>query len=281
MKYSSGETVIIRGAGDIASGVALRLFRCGFNIIMLETNNPSVIRRRVAFASAVFNKEADVEGVKGILAGYSDIESIWRIGAIPVIIDENLDILNHIEVDILIDAILAKKNLGMMKSMAPLTIGLGPGFEAGVDVHAVIETNRGHNLGRVYYKGFAEKNTGTPGDVLGFKEERVLRAPCNGKVILVKDIGDFVKKGETLLMVNELEVKSKIDGIVRGIIKDGYEVLEGMKIGDVDPRGKKEYCFTVSEKALAIAGGVLEAILNFRMNKRGGESGGKGYSKNT
>nr|WP_242822580.1 selenium-dependent molybdenum cofactor biosynthesis protein YqeB [Caloramator australicus] len=253
--------VLIKGAGDIASGVALRLKRCGFKIIMTEIERPSVIRRRVAFASCVYEKSIKVEDTEGILVEkLTDIERAWREDKIPVLIDENLSILNHLNVDVLVDAVLAKKNLGTKIDMAPITIGLGPGFEAGVDVNAVVETNRGHYLGRVYLKGRAEENTGIPGDVLGYREERVIRSPKEGKVKLIKDIGDYVKKGYEILYVDDTLVTASIDGVIRGLIMDGYEVYENMKIGDIDPRGNKEHCYTVSDKALAVAGGVLEAI---------------------
>jgi len=253
--------VLIKGAGDIASGVALRLKRCGFKIIMTEIERPSVIRRRVAFASCVYEKSIKVEDTEGILVEkLTDIERAWREDKIPVLIDENLSVLNHLNVDVLVDAVLAKKNLGTKIDMAPITIGLGPGFEAGVDVNAVVETNRGHYLGRVYLKGRAEENTGIPGDVLGYREERVIRSPKGGKVKLIKDIGDYVKKGDEILYVDDVLVTASIDGVIRGLIMDGYEVYENMKIGDIDPRGNKDHCYTVSDKALAVAGGVLEAI---------------------
>ncbi|SEG15677.1 selenium-dependent molybdenum hydroxylase system protein, YqeB family [Caloramator fervidus] len=262
IKRLDKKLVLIKGAGEIASGVALRLKRCGFDIIMTEIEKPSTIRRKVAFASCIYEKECSVEGVFAkYVKRIEDIERVLKDDKIPVIVDESLKILDYLNVDVLIDATLSKKNLGTKIDMAPITIGLGPGFEAGVDVKAVVETNRGHFLGRVYYTGKAQENTGVPGEILGYTIERVLKAPKDGKVKLIKDIGDVVKKGDLILMVDDVKVEAKIDGVIRGLIKDGYFVHEGMKIGDIDPRGNVDYCFKVSEKALAIAGGVLEAIL--------------------
>lgn len=255
------DMVVLRGAGDIASGIAYRLYRSGFRVLMLETEKPLVVRRKVAFAQAVYEGNAEIEGIKAVkIAGVKDINWCFDREILPVLVDPECNVRSEIGTDIIVDAILAKKNLGTTIDMAPITIGVGPGFTAGKDVHAVVETNRGHNLGRVILEGTAEKDTGIPGNVCGCTYERVLRAPCSGIVSVKKEIGQSVKKGDIICMVDDLPVRAMIDGVVRGLINNIY-VTEGMKIGDIDPRGIKENCFTISDKARAVAGGVLEAIL--------------------
>lgn len=267
------DIVIIRGGGDIATGVAHRLHRSGFKVLILEIANPTVIRRTVSFAQAIFDGETVVEGVKAIkVNNKEEIYRCWENEAVPVIVDENLDILKEIKADVLVDAILAKKNLGTTKNLAPITIGLGPGFEAGVDVDAVIETNRGHYLGSVILEGFAEPNSGVPGVINGYGIERVIRAPKSGIISHKLKIGDLVKKDDIVAFVDQVPVNAPIDGVLRGLIMEGLEVYQGMKIGDVDPRGIKEHCYSISEKARAIGGGVLEAILHLKKIKRIGRS---------
>ena len=259
------DLVVIRGGGDIGTGVALRLFNSGFEVVITEIEHPRVIRREVAFAPAVYNGCMNVEGVRGVKADtLDDISNLLKERSIPVVVDPECSVVAALNPAVMVDALLAKKNRGMGKDMAPLTIGLGPGFEAGSDVQVVIETNRGHNLGRVIRKGCAQPNTGVPELVKGYGEERVLRAPCDGEVQNVLQIGDQVKADERVCDVGETEVRSPISGVLRGIIMHGVEVTKGLKIGDVDPRGIREYCFTVSDKARAIGGGVLEAILSVR-----------------
>lgn len=257
----------LRGGGDIGTGVAHRLYRSGFDIIILEIENPAVIRRKVAFAQAVFDGETVVEDVKAVKAkGREEIYSIWRDGNVAVIVDPCCTILHEIKAGILIDAILAKKNTGMQRDMAPVTIALGPGFQAGKDVDAVIETDRGHNLGRVIFDGYAEPDTGIPGAVMGYRQERVLRAPCAGKVAAVLEIGDAVKKGETVCYVDKTAVTAPLAGVLRGALMHNMPVVKGLKIGDVDPRGVREFCYTISDKARAIGGGVLEAALYLKQH---------------
>ena len=254
--------VFIRGGGDIGTGVALRLFNSGFEVVITEIENPRVIRTEVAFASAVYKGKTVVEGVEGVrTVTLEEIGEQLRENKIPVVVDPDCSVAGELKAGVVVDARLAKKNNGMSTDMAPLTIGLGPGFKAGSDVHIVIETNRGHNLGKVIREGYAQPNTGVPELVDGYGEERVLRAPCGGKVKNILNIGDKVEVDETVCYVGVEAVQSAVPGVVRGIIMDGMEVTKGHKIGDIDPRGIREYCFSVSDKARAIGGGVLEAIL--------------------
>ncbi len=254
--------VLIRGGGELASGVAHRLHRCHFRVCLTEAQNPLAIRRGVAFSEAVYDGEKEVEGIVARLVKSADeTPRVWENGEIAIIVDPRAEIKDIIKPDVLVDAIIAKKNLGTKIDDAPLVIGLGPGFAAGADVHVVVETNRGHNLGRVILKGEAEPNTGIPGEISGVAAERVLRAPGVGIFSTVKSIGDSVQAQETVAFVDGAPVEARINGIVRGLLRDGAQVHAGMKVGDVDPRGIRENCYTISDKARAIAGGVLEAIL--------------------
>lgn len=260
--------VIIRGGGDLATGIAYKLHNAGYKVIILEIDKPLTVRRAVAFSEAVYEKEVVVEGVKGILA--KDMEDIYKIlgeGSIPVYIDSKGDIIKEIKPLAVIDAIIAKRNLGTNKSMAPITIGIGPGFEAGKDVDLVIESNRGLNLGKIIYYGKAEEDTGIPGEVMGYKEERVLRAPCNGRVEAFYNIGDIIEKDHPICQVGNEKVISPFKGILRGMIKEGLYVKKGLKIGDIDPRCIKDYAFTISDKARIIGNSVLEGILYLNKNK--------------
>ncbi len=260
--------VIVRGAGDIATGTIHRLSRCGFNIIALEAKEPLVIRRTVAFAGAIFDNETTIEGVTAVKAGtLHEACELSGEGIVPVLIDPEGVAIKLLRPEVVVDAILAKRNLGTAKDMAGIVIGLGPGFTAGVDVHAVIETNRGHNLGRVILEGPAESNTGIPGIIAGYGAERIIRAPESGLFKAQCRIGDIVRKGQTVAYVAEVPVFSPLDGVLRGLIHSGTNVEKGLKIGDVDPRGKVEYCYGISDKARAVAGGVLEAILYHRRFK--------------
>ena len=260
------DLVVIRGGGDIGTGVALRLFNSGFEVVITEIAIPRVIRREVAFAPAVCNHHMTVEGVRGVNAvTVEEIVNLLKGRSIPVVVDPECTVAGVLKAGVVVDARLVKNNKGMCIDMAPLTIGLGPGFEAGRDVHIVIETNRGHNLGRVIRRGCAQPNTGVPEVVNGHGEERVLRAPCDGEINNILNIGDQVKVDETVCYVGETGVRSAISGVLRGIIMNGVAVTRGLKIGDIDPRGLRENCFTVSDKARAIGGGVLEAILSVKL----------------
>ena len=254
--------ILIRGAGDLATGVAHRLAPCSFKVCMTEVSNPQAVRREVAFSEAIFDREKEVEGVTAKkIDSPRHIFQVWKEGKIPILIDPDAKVKEFLKPDVLIDATLAKKNLGTKRTDAPLVIGLGPGFQAGKDVHLVIETNRGHNLGRIIASGEAEPNTGIPGSVAGYTEERVLRAPRAGKFSALKKIGDGIRTNEKVGMVGNAAVRSRIAGVIRGLLRDGTEVWEGMKLGDVDPRGIKAHCYTIPDKARTISGGVLQAIL--------------------
>jgi len=264
------DIIIVKGAGDIATGIAHRLHRCGFRLLLTEIEKPTVVRRFASFANAVLEDEAEVEGVRAVKAEcIEDIYEIWSNGHIPVLCDSELNILKQIKPLAIVDAVLAKRNTGTHKGMAPVTIGAGPGFEAGVDVDAAVETNRGHDLGKVIYKGTACADTGIPGNILGYSQERLLRAPVTGITRNTREIGDFVKQGDVVAFVADEPVKSNIDGVIRGLIADNTHVQKGLKIGDIDPRGIREYCFTISDKSRSVAGGVLEAILTLRKEKYG------------
>ena len=259
--------VLIRGAGEMATGVAHRLHRCHFRVVMTEIPRPLCIRRKVSFSEAVFEGEQEVEGVRAVLVrDPSEVEGLWQRGLIPVIVDPEARCRETIKPDVVVDAILAKRNTGTWRDFAPLVIGLGPGFKAGEDVDVVIETNRGHDLGRVIYRGEAEPDTGVPGEIAGVSAQRVLRAPADGTFRPVKEIGDRVEAGEVVAWVGDAPLRTEISGVIRGLLREGMEVRKGLKSGDVDPRGKRENCFTISDKARAIAGGVLEAILD-RFNR--------------
>ncbi|HOJ42947.1 MAG TPA: selenium-dependent molybdenum cofactor biosynthesis protein YqeB [Syntrophorhabdaceae bacterium] len=257
-------TIIIKGAGEMATGIAHRLYMANFKrILMTEIEKPISVRRFVAFSEAVYENTMTVEGVTAeLIKGLKEIDGVWDKERIGVIVDPDWRVVGMLRPHIVIDAIMAKRNSGTKKDEAPIVIGVGPGFCAPHDCHAVVESNRGHNLGRVIYRGSAEPHTGIPGPVMGLTKERVLRSSNAGFVRHVKSLGDEVKKGDIVMYVDDNPVIADIDGILRGQIREIY-VTENEKIGDIDPRGKKEYCFTISEKARAIGGGVLEAIMHF------------------
>ena len=260
--------VIIRGGGDLATGVAARLFRAGFSVIILEIERPTVIRLPVSFARAIYEGEAIVEGIDAVLTPtWEKAEVIIKKGKIPVLVDPEGSCIEKLSPGVLVDAILAKRNLGTRINQASLVIGLGPGFTAGEDVDVVIETIRGHNLGRVYYQAQAAPDTGVPGEVGGESKRRLLRAPAEGKIIPLHKIGDLVRAGEAIAEVEGVPLKVEISGVLRGLIYPQAQVTKGMKVGDIDPRGIKDYCFTISDKARSIGGAVLEAICAY-LNKK-------------
>ena len=255
--------VVIKGAGEMASAVAWRLFRSNIRkVLMLETASPLAVRREVSFCEAVFEGRKIVEDVEALRVDDIDgMSKAWSQGKIAVAIDPEWESIDRVKAHVVVDAILAKKNRGTHINEAPLVIGLGPGFAAGEDVHLVVETNRGHNLGSIITSGTAEPNTGIPGPIEGFTEERVLRAPCDGVFNARLPIGRPVKAGDAIGEVGEKIVLANIDGVIRGLIRSSSPVRRGLKIGDIDPRRRTEYCYTISEKGRAIAGAVLEAIL--------------------
>lgn len=256
-------TIVVKGAGEMASAVAWRLYMAKMQkILMLETNSPLAVRREVSFCEAIHDGHKTVENVDAVRVGdLSDIYQGWAHSQIAVASDPQWHLLPEIRPDLVVDAILAKRNLGTWMQEARLVIGLGPGFSAGTDVHLVIETNRGHNLGRIITAGPAEPNTGIPGTIGGFAAQRVIRAPIEGKFTARRSIGDQVKHDEVVGLVNDTKIRAKIGGVLRGLIRSGTSVSAGLKIGDVDPRGQVDNCRTISDKSRAIGGSVLEAVL--------------------
>jgi len=260
--------VVIRGGGDLATGVAVRLFRAGFPVMILEIERPTVIRLPVSFARAIYEGKVIVEDVEAVLIpSWEKAEEIIKKGKIPVLIDPKGNCIEKLSPIVIVDAILAKHNLGTRMDQAPLVIALGPGFTAGEDVDVVIETKRGHNLGKVYYQGQAVPDTGVPGEVGGESKRRLLRAPAEGKIVPLHQIGDLVKAGEVIAEVEGVPLKAEISGVLRGLIYAQSWVVRGMKVGDIDPRGVREYCFTVSDKARSLGGGVLEVICTYLTKK--------------
>ena len=247
----------------MASGIAHRLHRCGMKVLITEVGAPTAVRRTVSFAEAVYEGFQTVDGVTAVKINKAEgVHVQWKNGNIPLFVDPSASIRDDIRPDVIVDAIMAKQNSSTRLSHARLVIGVGPGFTAGVNAHAVVESNRGHHLGRVIWDGQAEANTGVPAAVWGLTNERVLRVPRPGRFVALRDIGDVVKIGESIGQVNGDPIRAQISGLIRGLLPDGIEVWRGMKAGDIDPRGQREYCYSISDKARAISGGVLEAILH-------------------
>jgi xanthine dehydrogenase accessory factor len=256
-----GGLVVVRGGGDLGTGVVHRLFRAGYRVLVLETESPTVVRRSVAFAEAVPAGRMVVEDVEARRTTLEELgRSVWTEW-VPVVVDPDGDSLSALTVDALVDARMAKVNLGTSRHDAPLTIGLGPGFTAADDVDFVVETKRGHSLGRVIAKGAALPNTGVPGEVGGAGAARVIRAPATGRFEPARLIGDLVREGDTVGTVAGRKAISAIDGILRGLVAAGVELEEGQKLGDVDPRGTEVDHTRISDKARAVGGAVLEALL--------------------
>lgn len=257
------DIVIIRGGGDLASGTIQKLHRSGFRVLVLEVAKPTCIRRDVSFSEAVYQGQVEIEGIIAVhVCSLSEIENAWTSKKVPVIIDEQGKYIKIIKPKIVVDAIIAKRNMGTTRDMADITIALGPGFIAGIDVDVVIETARGHNLGKLIFSGEAEKNTGIPGTIMGYSSERVIHSPCAGIMKNVADIGTVVQVDEVIAYIGETEIKATMSGLLRGILRSGIIVPKGFKIADIDPRlSEKMNCYTISDKARNIAGGVLEAVL--------------------
>ncbi|MBI2528806.1 MAG: EF2563 family selenium-dependent molybdenum hydroxylase system protein [Candidatus Rokubacteria bacterium] len=257
--------VLIKGAGDLATGCAVRLVRSGFAVVMTELAAPTAVRRAVAFSEVVHEGAVSVEGTRARLcASVAEARRLARSGAVAVLVDPEDRARTALAPAAVVDARMAKTNLGTARGEAPVVIGLGPGFTAGGDVDAVIETNRGHALGSVILDGQAEPNTGVPGEIGGFGAERLLRAPAAGCLRARLAIGERVEAGALVGEVDGQPVTARIAGVLRGLVREGSRVRAGQKIGDVDPRARTEHCFSVSDKARSVAGGVLEAILHFR-----------------
>ena len=268
------KTVIVRGGGDLATGVIYVLFKAGFKVISLETEMPSAIRRTASFCEAVYEGSYEIEGIKCVLC--SDVNEALsenEKGNVAMLNDKACDILEHIRPYALVDAILAKKNLGTNRDMADIVIALGPGFEAGRDADIVIETMRGHNLGRMYETGSAIPNTGVPGLIAGHSSDRVIHAEHKGILYNRAAIGDVVKEGDTIAVIRdergmEHPVRATFTGLLRGLIRDGYPVTAGFKIADIDARTEEhDNCFTISDKARSLGGSVLCAIM-YLANKK-------------
>jgi xanthine dehydrogenase accessory factor len=260
--FFSRAPVLVRGGGDLASGAIFRLHRAGFPVVVMELPLPVLVRRAVSFGEAVYSGSITVEGVTAQLA--EDIEEVWRLlsaDQVPVLVDPHGAARAALNPVVLVDARMAKVNLGTTLNDAPLVVALGPGFTAGVDCHAVVETHRGHNLGRALFAGAAEPDTGEPGIMGGFTHSRVLRAPADGQVQPFFAVGDVISAGTVIATVAEQPVMAAFDGVLRGLIHEQVQVRRGDKIGDLDPRAQVSACFTISDKSLAVGGGVLEAVL--------------------
>lgn len=268
--------ITVRGGGDLGTGTAHRLHRVGWDVVVTELLEPLVIRRRVAFGSAIYEGHVVVDDVEARLATEpAEVRGLLDQGIVPVCPDPSGKLLSALQPDVVVDARLAKRSLDTRMGDAPIVIGLGPGFEAGRDVHAVVETMRGHYLGRIIYQGSAAENTQVPGLVMGRGRDRVLRAPCAGHFAGHVSIGDQVEARQTVANVDQQVVRTKISGVLRGIIHDGVLVHEGQKVGDIDPRGVREHCFTISDKARAVGGSVLEAILYLQRHLTGNDGSAK------
>lgn len=259
---------IVRGGGDLATGVIYRLWRARYRVLCLEIEHPLVVRRPVSVAEAVFSGRHTIEGMTAVRVA-SPLE--WRdANEIAVLVDPHGESIDTLVPDVVVDAIMAKRNLGTHASMAPLVLAIGPGFTAPDDVHGVVETKRGHFLGRLITDGAAAPNTGIPGMEMGYTVERLLRAPCAGRVCPCRAIGDRVTKGDVLAEIDGEPVTAQIDGVLRGLIHPSVRVTQGLKIGDIDPRGEISHCFSITDKALAIGGGILEGVMSLPAAGRAG-----------
>ncbi len=253
--------LLIRGAGDLASGIAHRLRSAGLPVVMNDLPKPTMIRRTVSFGAAIYEGQIEIEGIKAVHTAAKEAQSVCEKGDIPVLTESYEELLQYFQPEVVIDAILAKRNLGTSKDDAPIVIGVGPGFSAPEDVHMAVETKRGHYLGKVYTQGSPIPNTGIPGNIGGYTVERVLHAPAAGIFRAVRRIGDTVAAGDILAYIGDVPVPATISGVLRGLLQDGLTVPQGMKIGDIDSRCEIDHCWTISDKARAVGGGVLEAVL--------------------
>jgi xanthine dehydrogenase accessory factor len=254
--------VLIRGGGEVASGVAHKLARARFHVCMTETSQPLAVSRGVAFCEAIYEGGKEVEGITAeLVESPGQIEKVWRQNKLPIIVDPDALVKDRLKPTVLVDALMAKQNLGTKLSDAPLVIGLGPGFETGQDVHVIIETNNSERLGRVIRDGRAEENTGIPVAIGGLTEERVWHSPVEGQFLTDREIGDMVAAGDIMASVAGQQFKAEIGGVVRALLRNGTMVGKGVKLGEIDPSGDREAPFTIRPRVRAIAGGVLEAIM--------------------
>jgi xanthine dehydrogenase accessory factor len=261
-KKLSELTVLIKGGGEVASGVAHRLYRAHFKVCLTESPNPQAVSRGVSFSEAVYDGEKEVEGVVAkLVKSAGEIPTVWKENKIPIIVDPEAAVKDILRPSILIDAIMAKRNLGTRLTDADLVIGLGPGFQAGKDVHLVVETNNSERLGEVIFAGEAEKNTGIPIAIDGLTSERVLHSSGDGLFVAGREIGEQVTAGEVIASVGGQAVKAPISGVVRALLRSGIQVKEGTKLVEIDQVASKEICYSIRARVRAIAGGVLEAIL--------------------
>ncbi len=261
--------VLIKGAGDLASGIGCRLHRCGFELLMTDIAVPTTVRRTVAFSRAVYEGQAAVEEITGVLCrNTEEIREAAARDQVAVMVDEECRIRDIWKPEVVVDAIIAKTNIGTRITDGDIVIGVGPGFTAGADCHVVVETKRGHNLGRCIWEGSAVPNTGVPGMIGGYDKERIIRAVSDGMFKGTVSIGDVVEKGTVVGYSGGDPIYAQIGGVVRGLLQDGVYVVNGMKSGDIDPRGNVDHCFSVSDKAASIGGGVLEAILSLKRKRR-------------
>jgi xanthine dehydrogenase accessory factor len=255
--------VLIRGGGDLATGVAARLHRVGFHLILTEIAQPRAVRRLVAAAEAVYAGEVRVEDLRcRLVTDSTGVIEAFHLGILPIVVDPDAAIREEFHLIALIDARMRKQPPEIGMDAAPMVIGLGPGFSVGVDCHAVIETNRGHHMGRVIWKGSAEPDTGFPEPVSGYDVDRVLRSPANGRLEGGLLLGTLVKAGDTIATINGFELLAPFDGALRGLVHDSLQVKTGEKVGDLDPRGDPSFCYQISDKSLAVGGGVVEALLS-------------------
>lgn len=255
--------VLIRGGGDLATGVAARLYRCGFDVVVVEIEKPLAVRRLVSFAEAVYVGEVEIEELRGRrIESAAVAESTLEEGVIPILVDPMAESRHQLEPVVLVDGRMRKTAPEIGMDAAQLVIGLGPGFTAGHDCHVVVETNRGHHLGRVYWEGNAEPDTAVPERFVNHDLDRVLRSPTAGMFEGKKMLGSIINKGEVIALVNGVPLKAPFPGALRGLLHSGLEVEAGAKIGDLDPRGETSYCYQISDKSLAVGGGVLEAVLS-------------------
>lgn len=262
--------ILIKGAGDLATGIASRLYGAGHQILMTEIAVPLTVRRTVALSRAVYEGKAEVEELCGFLADSREkAQEIMGRGDIAVIVDTEAESRKWYGPDVIVDAILAKRNLGTQITDAPFVVGVGPGFEAGRDCHCVIETKRGHTLGNIIWKGSAIPNTGIPGNVGGYTLERLIRASADGVMEPKACIGECVEKGQIVALTGGKPVYAQMSGIVRGMLQEGAPVTKDLKVGDIDARAELSHCYTISDKARAIGGGVLEAVSRFEKMKGG------------